>query len=105
MSTINDLMSNEEFLKGLVEVNTAAELGELFVKNSIELDGSLTLEEAFEMVKKNENAELSEDDLENANGGIAFAVAAGAVGAFVLAGGTISFLSGYAYQKYYKKGK
>ena len=105
MSTINELMENEEFIKGLVEVENSTELGELFEKNSIELDSSLTLEEAYEIVKNKENAELSEDDLENANGGIAFSVAAGAVGCFVLAGGAISFLSGYAYEKYYKKGK
>lgn len=102
MTTINDLMSNEELLKGLVEVKTATELGELFAKNNVELDDSLTLEEAFEMVKKNEDAELSEEDLEAANGGIALAVAAGSVGCFVLAGATVCFLSGYAYQKYYK---
>ena len=103
MVTIKELMENEEFLKGLVEVSTPAELGKLFEKNGIELDADLTLDEAYEIVKKNENSELSEGELENINGGIAFAVAAGAVGAFVLAGGTVSFLSGYAYQKYFKK--
>ena len=30
-------MENEEFLKGLVEATTPAELGELFIKNNIEL--------------------------------------------------------------------
>ena len=100
MASINDLMKNEEFLKGLVEVATPSELKELFEKNDIQLEDDLSIDEAFELVKKQKDAELDEEQLEDVNGGVAFAVAAGAVGALVLAGGVLCFISGYAYQKY-----
>lgn len=100
MATINELMENEKFLKGLVDVTTPAELGDLFADNDIQLEDGISLEEAFEIVKKQEEAELSETDLDSTNGGIALTVALGAVGAFTAGGAALSFLGGYAYQKY-----
>ena len=102
MATMKELMANEEFLKGIVEVETPASLGELFAKHDVQLEDGISLEEAFETIKKQENSELSETELEDANGGIAFAVAAGAVGAFVAGGAALCFLGGYAYQTYKK---
>lgn len=63
------------------------------------------MKEAYDLVKKNESDELNEKILENANGGIAVSVALGAVGAFTLGGAALSFLAGYAYEKYYPKKK
>ena len=100
MATIKDLIANEEFLKGLVEVSTPAELSELLKNNDVELEESITIEEAFDTIKKQESAELSDADLDDVSGGIAFTVAVGAVAAFVVAGAELSFLGGYAYQKY-----
>ena len=105
MATMKDLMANEEFMKGLVEVATPAELAKLLKDNDVELEEGISFEDAFEIIKKQENAELSDADLENVSGGIAFAVAAGAVACFVAGGAALSFLGGYAYQTYknYKK--
>lgn len=102
MATMKDLMANEEFLKGLVEVSAPAELAELLKNNDVQLEEGITIEEAFDTIKKQENAELSDADLDDVSGGIAFTVAAGAVAAFVVAGGELAFLGGYAYQKYKK---
>jgi len=100
MATMKDLMANEEFLKGLVEVSTPAELAELLKNNDVQLEEGITIEEAFDTIKKQENAELSDADLDDVSGGIAFTVAAGAVACFVAGGAALSFLGGYAYQTY-----
>ena len=73
--------------------------------NDVELEEGITIEEAFDTIKKQENAELSDADLDDVSGGIAFTVAAGAVACFVAGGAALSFLGGYAYQTYknYKK--
>lgn len=103
MATINDLYANEELLAGLVEAESPAELAEVFAKNNIELEEGLTIEEAFKLVKEQENAkadELNEEDLEDVAGGIALTVALGAAGAFIAGGAVIIGISGYAYTKY-----
>ncbi len=98
---LQKLLDNEELMKGIAEVETTEELAELFKKNNIELAEGLTMEDALRMVKEGQNNdELVEEDLEDVSGGIAFLVAAGAVGAFVLAGTVLTFIGGYAYQKY-----
>lgn len=100
MSEIQKIMENEEFLQGLVEVETPAQLGELFAKNGIELEEGLSLEKAFELVKAQENAELNEDALDDVNGGIGLLVGLGAAASLTFAAGVVCFISGYAYQKY-----
>ena len=93
------LMANEELLKGLVECTTPDELMKVLKDNSVELEKGLTPEKAFKAVKQYQTDELDEEALENVSGGIALGVALGAVGAFVVAGGALCFLGGYAYQK------
>ncbi len=100
MATMNELLKNEEFLKGLVDVQTPEALGELLKANDVELEEGITLEKAFEIIKSQKDAELSEADLEDANGGIAFGLAVASVGCFVASGAALSFLGGYAYQSY-----
>ena len=91
------LLEDKEFLTALVEVKTPESLGKLFTARNIKID-NLTNEEAFRILKEQETAELDERSLEDVSGGIAFTVAAGAVGAFVLGAGAIAFIGGYAYQ-------
>lgn len=96
MATLKELTDNKEFMKGLVEAKTPEELGEVFKANKVELEEGITLEQAFELVKNQDNAELSEDELDEANGGIAFTLAVTTVGCFVAGGAALSFLGGYA---------
>lgn len=65
----------------------------------------MSLEEAFRLVKAQQSGELSEDALEDVNGGIALAVALGAAAAFTVGSAAICFISGYAYQKYQNQKK
>lgn len=62
------LKGNETFAKEMATVTTAEELQALFARYDLEF----SVEEAQEMldeVKKADNAELSEEDLENVSGG------------------------------------
>lgn len=97
---MEQILKNEELLVGLVNVNTPEELAKLFSEHNIQLEEGLNYEQAFEMVKAQENAELNEEDLDNVNGGIALAVALGAAATFTFAAATICFIAGYAYQKF-----
>ena len=99
------ILANEELMVGLVEAKDPQELAALFAQHGIVLEDGLTIEEAFNMVKNQENGELSEDSLDDVSGGIALAVALGAAAAFTLGGAALIFIAGYAYQKYqnYKK--
>lgn len=100
MADIKKLMENEVFMKGIVEVSTPDELAKLLKNNDVELEDNITIEEAFEIVKNQENVELDDTTLDDVNGGIAFMVAAGAVACFTVGGAALAFLGGYAYQKY-----
>ena len=96
---LNEVLEDKELLVSLVEAQTANEFGKILADKEIALDG-LTNEEAFKLFKEQEGKELNEDELAEVSGGIALTVALGAAGAFTLAGGALSFLGGYAYQKY-----
>lgn len=100
-------LDNEEFITGLVEVKTPEELQELFDKNKLVLEEGLSIEEAFTLLKEQENAEISEEELENVSGGIGFVLAATSAGLLIVGAGMLCFLGGYAYQTYqnYKKKK
>ena len=104
---MNAILENKELMIGLVEAETPVQLAALFAQHGIVLEDGLTIEAAFDMVKAQENGELSEDSLDDVNGGIALTVALGAAAALTMGGAAISFISGYAYQKYknYKKKK
>jgi hypothetical protein len=93
------LMANDELMKGLVECSTPDELMKILKENELELEEGLTPEEAFKAVKEYQNDEVNDDQLENVSGGIAISTALLAVGAYVLAGGELTFLGAYAYQK------
>lgn len=96
---LNEVLEDKELLIALVEAQTADEFGKILEKKEIALDG-LTNEEAFKLFKEQEGKELNEEELMEVSGGIALAVGLGAAAAFTLAGGVVSFIGGYAYQKY-----
>ena len=96
---LEKLMENDELLKGLVECSTPDELMKILKENELELEEGLTPEEAFKAVKEYQNDEVSEEALENVSGGMAISTGLMVVGAYVLAGGELSFLGAYAYQK------
>ena len=96
---IQELMANEEFMKGLVEVSSSTELEELFKKNELTLEEGLTFKEAYELIKKQDSEELSDINLEDVTGGANYVdVVAG------LEGYALGFLYGYA-KKVYKSWK
>ena len=95
---LKKLMENKALLEGLVDVQTPDDLAKLLAENNIELEEGLSMEKAFELVKKGQTDELTEEDVENVNGGIVLSIAIGAVGAFVLASAALCFIGGYAYQ-------
>lgn len=105
MTEMNNILKNEALMIGLVEAETPAQLAELFATHNITLAEELTIEQAFEMVKAQGNAELNEDALDDVNGGILFTTAVTAAAALALAGTELCFFAGYAYQTYknYKK--
>lgn len=103
MTNIKDLLENKEFMTGLVEVETPEALGKLLEANGIVLEEGLTLEDAFKMVKDQENGELDETALEDVSGGIALTLALTSAGLLIASGGMLCFLGGYAYQSI-KKG-
>lgn len=100
MIEMEKLMQNEELMKGLVEAENPAQLADLFAAHNIVLADDLTVEKAFELVKAQENAELSEEALGDVNGGIALSVALTSAAVLALAGTELCFFAGYAYQKY-----
>ena len=101
-----ELTKNEVLINGLVECQSPAELMALLKDNNIELDASLTAEEAFELVKNQASGELATEDLDAVSGGlISLAVGFAATRAFILAGGALCFLAGYAYETYKKSQK
>ena len=98
---MEELLNNEEFLKDLASVETPAELSETFQRHNIKLEEGMTLEDAFTAVKEHATGELDDASLDQVNGGsIALATGLACVGCFVLGGAALSFLGGYAYQKY-----
>ena len=56
---LQKLLENEELMTGLVEVQTPEELQALLDKNAVALEDSLTIEEAFKLLKEQESAEIS----------------------------------------------
>ena len=98
--TLKKYLENEEFMTGLVEAKTPEELQKLFDKFSITLEEGLTIEEAFKLVKEQENAEISEAELEDVSGGIALTLALTSAGLLIAGAGALCFLGGYAYQTY-----
>lgn len=101
---INELIQDEDLLVSLVEAENAEDFGAILEEKEIQLDG-ISKEEAFSIFKAQKEAELTEEDLMNASGGIALTTAVGCVAAFALAGAELSFIGGYAYQKYFAKKK
>lgn len=93
------LMEDEKFLKDLVTVETPEALATLFEAKGVTLEEGLSIEKAFELVKSSESAELNEEDLETATGGIGLLVGIGAAVSLGLSSGAICFLAGYGYQK------
>lgn len=91
------LMENEELLKGIVEAQNPDQLKKVFEENGIALANGLTIDEAFHIVKTQDD-ELSAENLDEVSGGILLSTALGAAGALTLAGGALSFLGGYAVQ-------
>lgn len=100
MNELNKILENEDLLAGLVEAETPGELATLFTAHNIVLADDLTIEEAFNLVKAQENAELTDTDLDSVSGGVASAVLLGAACTMVLAASVVIFISGYAYQSY-----
>lgn len=105
MDKLQELLKDEVFLQKVAEVETPEELGVIFGEYNLQLEEGATLEEAFQAIQNSDDGELSEDDLADANGGIALMVGLGAVGAFTLAGSAAAFICGYASKKYGKKKK
>ena len=97
---LTKLLENEELMKGLVACQSPEELAKLFEENSIVLDEGLSVEEAFQLVKKQENGELDAAELDSVSGGIALGLALSSAALFVVSAGMICFLAGYAYQKF-----
>lgn len=104
---LNELLENEEFMKGLVTCQSPEELANLFEKNSIVLDEELSIEDAFELVKKQESGELNDSELDAVSGGgIALGLAISSAALIIVSAGLVCFIAGYAYQKfrdYYQK--
>lgn len=103
-ANIKTIMENEKLMQGIAEVTTPEEMMKLFSENNIELEEGLTPQEAFDCIQKGKNGELNEKELEDVNGGvIGTAVAVSTVGCFVLAGAALSFLGGFAYEKFRRR--
>ena len=95
------ILENKDLMIGLVECKTPEELAKLFEENSIGLEEGLSIEDAFDLLKKSADNELSEDALDEVSGGaIGLGLALTTAGLLVLSAGCISFLCGYAYQAY-----
>lgn len=103
MTSIKELTENKEFLTGLVEVDSPEKLAKLFEANGIVLEDGISIEDAFKMIKEQEDAELNEAELEDVNGGIALTLALTSAGLLIASGGMLCFLGGYAYQTIKKK--
>lgn len=109
---IQNLFKNEEFVKGLLDKNSAEEAQEYFANNGVELTLAEVqgLGEAIKKVAAGEiskedmeaaaNGELSESDLENVAGGFgvtltALAIIAGVGGAVGSSVGILSVVQGW----------
>ena len=102
MNEMEKLLQNEELLVGMVETETPEELAKLFAEHNIQLEEGLTIEQAFQMIQENKKDELSEEALQDVNGGIGLLAGITAAGALVLSAGVLIFISGYAYEMYLK---
>ena len=100
MNEMEKILQNEELMEGIAAVETAEELAELLAQHNIQLEDGLTTEKAFELIQAQQNGELNEESLDDVAGGIAPLVAAGAVAAFTIGGAALTFIGGYAVQKY-----
>ena len=102
MASIKDLMSNEDLVVGIVEATTPAELGEVLKRNNIQLEDGMTLEEAFQAMKAENNGEITEEALDDVSGGALLTAMIGAT--IYLCGGTamLSALYGCAKAEYKK---
>lgn len=97
---VKKLIENEGLMEGLVTCNSPEELAHLLKANSIVLDDGLSIEEAFDLVKKQANGELDVAELDSVSGGIAIGLAITSAALFVVSAGMICFLAGYAYEKF-----
>ena len=102
---VKKLLENEDLMIALVECDSPEKLAKIFEVNSISLEEGLSIEDAYELLKKQADNELSEEALDEVSGGIALGLAITTAGLFVASAGFVIFLCGYAYQTYrnYKK--
>ncbi len=93
------ILDDEEFAEKLANAGSPDEFVALLNEKGIVLEEGLTAEEAFDIFKKGEGEELSEDSLENVAGGFGVVAAIG-VGVLIAVGANaIAFAGGYIYQK------
>ena len=76
-----ELLNNDDLLKGITTADTADELMAVLKEHEIQLEEGLNPEHAFEMVQSSKTKELGDQELESVSGGILFATAAMAAGA------------------------
>lgn len=93
-----ELTKDRDFLQRMIEAESPEQLGLLFKRYEIELE-NLSIEEAFKLVREQENAELNENELEDVSGGlIGVATAIGAGATLIVGGVAVCFLAGVAWQ-------
>ena len=107
---IEQVFNNEEVLKNIFEAETPVALMQVMNDNGVVFE-DVTAEQVFAEFQKAKNGELSEDELDDVNGGVYLAVKAGAfyvavaggsvAGALCVAGGValigLATYAGYRY--------
>ena len=97
---LKELVENEELLLGVINAENPDELAKVFLENGLALEEGLSMDEAFKIVKAQENSELSDAELENVSGGIALSLAVSVVITTAVSAGVAAFIAGYGYQKF-----
>lgn len=98
---MQELLNDEEFMKAFISVENPQELEKLVADRGIALEG-VTPEEAFEIIKKQDNGEFSEEDLQDVSGGIAVSLALGSAALMAFGASNIAAYASYAYHKFKK---
>ncbi len=84
MKKLEELKKDSSFLEAVSQATTLEEVKELFEKEGVDV----SLEELESICEANENGELSEEDLDNVDGGVLGGIVAGV--------GIILFIAGFA---------
>lgn len=93
---LTELFKSDTFKAEVANVKTAAELQEAFARNGVEMTQNEVLDlcgKIAQQVESNEGGELTEENLENVSGGIAWALIG--LGVVCLGGTALGIWNGY----------